>query len=105
MGDLDLSKENLVQILFNYENSVIQKIYFADGKHQLRFFNLRQSVANGDRDNLIDLSASSIDIVSTFVLSQALVKGVVAGGQHTSGMVQYAYGLMELKQLSHLLRN
>ena len=93
MGDLDLSKENLVQILFNYENSVIQKIYFADGKHQLRFFNLRQSVANGDRDNLIDLSASSIDVVSTFVLSQALVKGVVAGGQHTSGMVQYAYGL------------
>ena len=93
MGNLSLSKNNLVQVLFNYENSVIQKIYFIDGVHQLRFLNIRQSIANGDRDNLIDLSASSIDTVSTFVLSQPLIDGVIAGGSHTSGMVQYAYGL------------
>jgi len=93
MNNLGLSKNNLVQVLFNYENSIIQKIYFVDGKHQLRFFNIRQSTVNGDRDNLIDLSASSIDTVSTFVLSQPVIDGVIAGGSHTSGMVQYAYGL------------
>jgi len=93
MGDLGLSTQNLVQILFNYENSVIQKIYFVDGKHQLRFLNLRQSIANGDRENLIDLSSSSIDTVSTFTLSQPIINGVVSGGSHTSGMIQYAYGL------------
>jgi hypothetical protein len=93
MNNLGLSKNNLVQVLFNYENSVIQKIYFVDGKHQLRFLNLRQSIANGDRENLIDLSASSIDTVSTFTLSQPTIDGVVAGGSHTAGQVQYAYGL------------
>jgi hypothetical protein len=93
MADLGLSKNSLVQVLFNYENSVIQKIYFVDGTHQLRFLNLRQSIANGDRENLIDLSASAIDTVSTFTLSQPTIDGVVAGGSHTSGQIQYAYGL------------
>ena len=93
MGNLGLSKNNLVQVLFNYENSVIQKIYFVDGEHQLRFLNIRQSVANGDSINLIDLSSSAVDVVSTFNLSQASIDGVVSGGSHTSGMVQYAYGL------------
>ena len=93
MGDLGLSKNNLVQVLFNYENSVIQKIYFVDGAHQLRFFNIKQSVENGDSINLIDLSNSAIDVVSTFNLSQPSIDGVVSGGSHTSGMIQYAYGL------------
>lgn len=93
MGDLGLSTSNLVQILYNYENSVIQKIYFVDGKHQLRFLNLRQSIENGDSINLIDLSSSAVDVVSTFVLSQPTIDAVVSGGSHTSGMIQYAYGL------------
>mgnify|MGYP003638234002 FL=1 len=93
MGDLSLSSKNLVQILYNYENSIIQKIYFVDGAHQLRFLNLRQSKLNGDRDNLVDLSASAIDVVSTFTFSQPEVTGVVSGGSHTSGMIQYSYGL------------
>lgn len=96
MGNLGLSKNNLVQVLYNYENSIIQKIYFVDGKHQLRFFNIRQSVDNGDSKNLIDISSSIIDVVSTFTLSQPIVNGVISGGGHTAGMVQYAYGLYVL---------
>ena len=96
MGNLGLSTENLVQVLYNYENSVIEKIYFVDGIHQLRFINIRQSIDNGDSRNLIDVSPSSIDVVSTFVLSQPEVLGTVGGGSHTSGMVQYAYGLYVL---------
>jgi hypothetical protein len=93
MGDLSLSKDYLIQILYNYENSIIQKVYFVDGIHQLRFFNIRQSTLNGDRDNLIDVSSSSIDVVSTYKFSQPEITGVISGGSHLSGMIQYAYGL------------
>ena len=95
LGELGLSKDNLVQILYNYENSIIQKIYFADGVNQLRFFNIRQSIQNGDSINLIDLNPSSIDVVSEFELSQPKIK-VESGGSHTSGMIQYAYNLYVL---------
>lgn len=93
MGNLGLSKSNLAQVLYNYENSIIQKIYFVDGKHQLRFFNIRQSIANGDSINLVDLDPSAVDVVSTFDLSQPTITGVIGGGSHTAGMIQYAYGL------------
>jgi len=93
MGNLGLSTSNLVQIIYNYENSVIQKIYFVDGKHQLRYFNIKQSVENGDLVNLIDLNPDAIDTVSTFTLSQPEPDQVISGGSHTSGMIQYAYGL------------
>lgn len=93
MGDLSLSSSNLVQVLYNYENSIIQKVYFVDGVHQLRFFNIRQSVANGDSINLIDLDPGSLDVVSTFNLSQAEILSVLGGGSHTSGVIQYSYGL------------
>tara|TARA_R100000541_G_scaffold50758_1_gene58069 strand:+ start:12913 stop:16947 length:4035 start_codon:yes stop_codon:yes gene_type:complete len=93
MGNLGLSKINLVQVLYNYENSIIQKIYFVDGQHQLRFLNIRQSVANGDSINLVDLDPSAVDVVSNFDLSQIKITGVVGGGSHTAGMIQYSYGL------------
>lgn len=93
MNDLGLNQTDLVQVLYNYENSIIQKIYFVDGVNQLRFMNIRQSIDNGDSKNLIDVPGNSIDTVSTFEISQPTVNDVVAGGNHTAGMVQYAYGL------------
>ena len=93
MSNLGFSTDNLLQILFNYENSVIQKVYFVDGKNQLRFINLKQSISNGDSINLIDLNSSTIDTVSTLDLSQPKITNVISGGSHTSGMIQYAYGL------------
>lgn len=95
LGNLGLSTENLVQILYNYENSIIQKVYFVDGVNQLRFFNLRQSIENGDTINLIDINPSSIDVVSEFELSQPEIT-VQGGGSMTSGMIQYAYNLYVL---------
>jgi len=93
MADLGLSKNNLCQILYNYENSIIQKIYFADGVHQVRYLNIKQSVANGDTIYLVDLSPSLLDTVSTFTLDQPEVVNVVGGGSHTSGKIQYSYSL------------
>ena len=93
IANLSLSKENLVQILYNYENSIIQKIYFVDGIHQLRYFNIRQSKLNGDSVDLVNLDPSAIDVVSTFSLSEPVINGLIGGGSHTSGMIQYSYGL------------
>ncbi len=90
INDLSLSKSNLVQILFNYENSVIQKIYFVDGKNQIRFFNTKQSIENGDSRNLIDVPVGNIDSVSPIKMTQVHVDSIVDGGQQTSGMIQYA---------------
>ena len=93
IANLSLSKDNLVQILYNYENSIIQKIYFVDGVHQLRYFNIRQSKLNGDSIDLVNLDPSAIDVVSPFSLSEPEINGVIGGGSHTSGMIQYSYGL------------
>jgi hypothetical protein len=60
--------------------------------------NIRQSIENGDSKNLIDVTSTSIDSVSEFELSQPFINAdsVISGGSHTSGMVQYAYGLYVL---------
>ena len=93
MNNLGLSSNNLMDILFNYENSVIQKVYLVDGAHQIRYINIRQSVENGDSLNLIDLPPTSIDVVGTFKLSQVSIDSIFSGGSHTTGMIQYAYSL------------
>ncbi len=92
-NNLGLSTQNQVQMIYNYENSIIEKIYFVDGEHQLRFFNMRQSEENGDLKNLVDLEASSINNVSKYDLSQPQIVTTDGGGIHTAGMIQYAYNL------------
>ena len=96
VNDLNLSKQNLVQVVYNYENSIIEKIYFTDGINQLRFMNLRQSIDNGDLLNLVDVKTSSINIVSEYNLSAPVIKNTAPGGQHTAGKIQYAYNLYVL---------
>ena len=96
MNNLGLSTSHPVQILYNYENSIIEKIYLVDGVNQLRYMNLRQSTVNGDLLNLADMEPTAIDTVSNFELSQPVITNVVGGGSHTSGMIQYAYGLYVL---------
>ena len=96
MNNLNLSKNNLLQIIFNYENSLVQKIYFTDGVNQLRFMNTRQSIDNGDLVNLADLRVASINIVSEYDLSSPTIKETAPGGSHTAGKIQYAYNLYVL---------
>ena len=93
MNNLGLSSDNLMNILFNYENSIIQKVYLVDGDNQIRYINIRQSVENGDSLNLIDLPPTSMDVVGTFDLSQVSIDTIFSGGSHTTGMIQYAYSL------------
>lgn len=75
-----------VDIKVYFENENIQKIYFADGVHELRFMNI------ADPD-LLNLDVNFISVVPNVSLTNPTVTGFASGGLHTSGMIQYAYNL------------
>lgn len=94
--NLEFSSNNPIQALFNYENEVIQKVYWVDGNKQLRFMNIKHSIENGDIEELIDLNSNTINIVGNFDLSQPIITDITGGGIHTAGKIQYAYNLYRL---------
>lgn len=94
--NLGFSINNPIQAVFNYENEIIQKVYWVDGKAQLRFLNIKHSIENGDLEELIDLNSNSINTVGEYSLSQPLLTDISGGGVHTSGIIQYAYNLYKL---------
>jgi hypothetical protein len=93
LRDIGLSTSNPIQLIYNYENEKNEKIYWVDGKAQLRFLNLRHSILNGDRENLIDLDSDLINTVGNIQVSQPEITGFSQGGSHTTGVIQYAYNL------------
>lgn len=94
--DLDFSTSNPIQILNNYENSKIDKIYWIDGKEQMRFLNIHHNTLNMDLENLIDLSSTSLNVTSEVNLINPIIEEVNYGGSHTSGMIQYSYSYYKL---------
>lgn len=96
MRDMGFSINNPIQAIYNYENTVIEKLYWVDGIHQLRFINIKQSIANGDPEELIDMNVSSVDNVGIFDVSQPELVSLTSGGSHTAGIIQYAYNLYRL---------
>lgn len=94
--NMELTINNPIQALFNYENELIQKIYWVDGKNFLRFINIKQSIANGFDQELIDLPVSSINSRSTVDISKPTVEDGRGGGVHTAGVIQYGYTLYNL---------
>lgn len=90
--NLNFSTEYPIQGLFNYENENIQKVYWVDGKEQIRFINIKNDIIDGN-DLLIDTPSSSINFVGTVDFSQPIITNITGGGNHTSGMIQYAYNL------------
>lgn len=95
LRNLNFSTENLIQAVPNFENEKIDKVYWVDGKNQLRFINIEHSILNGDTEELIDLPQNLIDQVSDFNFSQPVLSEI-AGGNHTSGVIQYAYNLYKV---------
>lgn len=84
-----------IQAVFNYENENIQKVYWVDGIHQVRFLNIKYDSIE-DNEPLIELDSSTFNFVGTIDFSQPTVLDVVGGGIHTAGMIQYAYNLYRL---------
>lgn len=100
LRDLNFSTDNPIQALTNYENNRIEKVYWVDGKNQMRFLNINQSIENGDNDELIDIESSLINVVGNFKFSQPELVTKEQGGTHTAGMIQYAYTLYRLNGAS-----
>ena len=94
--NLNFSIENPIQALYNYENEKVQKVYWVDGRNQLRFINISHSIENNDLEELIDLNSNIINSVGNFNLSQPVISDIVGGGNHTAGKIQYAYNLYRL---------
>lgn len=91
--NMGFSATTQIQALYNYENTSIEKVYWVDGTHQIRLINLRQSIANGDLVNLIDMPVDAIESVGDFNMSQPVITSITNSGIHTAGMIQYAYNL------------
>lgn len=96
LRNLNFSTSNLPQIINNFENELVDKIYWVDGNNQMRFLNLKHSIENDDIEELIDIPVSVIDMVGEYDLSQPTISNILTGGNHTSGMIQYAYNLYRL---------
>ena len=96
LRNLNLSTNNPIQIVNNFENEKIDKIYWVDSKHQIRFLNIKHSIVNGDSEELIDVSQNILEIVGKYKLSFPNIIEIVSGGSHTAGMIQYAYNLYSL---------
>lgn len=96
LRDMGFSINNPIQVLNNFENKNIDKIYWVDGKAQIRFVNIEHSILNKDLEELIDIPQKSIQIVCNFELSQPQITNIIDGGSHTSGMIQYSYNLYRL---------
>lgn len=96
LRNLNFGTSNPIQVINNYENDSIDKIYWVDGKAQTRYINIHHSILNQDLEELIDLSSNNIQIVGKFDMDQPEIIDVVQGGIHTSGMIQYAYNLYRI---------
>lgn len=96
LRDLELSTKFPVQILNNFENQNIDKIYWVDSQNQMRFINLKHSIQNQDIEELIDLPSTVINMVGQYNLTQPIISQLLTGGNHTAGVIQYAYNLYRL---------
>ncbi len=94
--NLNFSSNYPIWALANFENKKIDKVYWVDGINQMRFLNINHSISNGDLEQLIDIPVTTINQVSNFNLSQPQITDKLFGGNHTSGMIQYAYNLYRI---------
>lgn len=96
LRNMGFSINHPIQCLNNYENKNIDKIYWVDGKSQIKFLNIEHSILNNDLEELIDIPERSIQFVGNFEISQPQITNIIDGGTHTSGMIQYAYNLYRI---------
>lgn len=97
--DLGFSTNNPLQIIDNFENEKIDKLYWVDGVNQMRSLNLNHSIANGDIEDLIDLPYAITNMVGKYNITEPEIIDVIKGGTHTAGRIQYAYNLYRLNAL------
>jgi len=97
LRDLEFSENNPIQVINNFENEIIDKVYWVDnGNHQMRYLNLEHSLVNKDLEELIDIPKDVLNTTGSYDIVAPEIINVLSGGSHTSGRIQYAYNLYRL---------
>lgn len=96
LRNLRFSINDPIQAIFNYENENIEKVYWVDGKNQVRNLNIKYDTIEDNTDSLIDIPLTTLNFVGKVDYSQPYVDSIFTGGTHTSGMIQYAYNLYRI---------
>ena len=79
----------IIEIVAKYNNESLCKLYIADGRNELRHFNVLDS-------ELLGTSLSLTGLVPDIVLSTPKIIETRVGGSYKSGTVKYAYQLYNL---------
>lgn len=91
INDLGFSSSKPLEIIVNYENDNIQKVYWVDEVNQLRNINI-----SPNDTNTINKHSTQLDSIPAISFGQPTLVSTSTGGSHTSGMIQYAYSLYTL---------
>lgn len=98
IGELNFSINYPIQTVYNYENKLIEKVYWTDGHNQLRVININHDEIEGNT-KLIDLDESSFNFAGDINFTEPEIVSIEYGGSHTAGMIQYAYNLYNLNSI------
>lgn len=86
-GDLGLSMDRPVETLFNYETETVQKVYWIDGVHQVRYVNI---VADSAEKIKWGLKKDPFSLLQELELNETIaVRRANIEGQFPSGTIQY----------------
>jgi hypothetical protein len=89
INDLGFDINYPIQSIYNYENSDLEKVYWVDSVHQLRYANIKE-------ERLIDKAKEKFDFVGPISMSSPSDLEVISGGGHTAGTIQFAYNQYNL---------
>jgi hypothetical protein len=94
-GKLEFRTQNLIETEIYIESMDVKKVYWVDGRNQLRHINIIPKLdLNGIPRAYTQDEATLFDSVPTVEFSAPYVDSFDYGGSHTSGMIQYAYNLI-----------
>ncbi|MCK5788228.1 MAG: hypothetical protein KAH32_04490 [Chlamydiia bacterium] len=86
---LNMKNDNKIELISNYENLAIKKLYWADGINQLRHLNLADS-------DIRELAPAMLDLVTPISFIEPELNTISEGAGQKGGKVQYAYSLYNL---------
>ena len=86
---LEMTRNNPLDIISNYENDKVQKLYWVDGINYFRVLN----VARENAETLSTLPVEFVDVATAVNLVTPTVIGETNGGNLKSGRIQYGYTL------------
>jgi hypothetical protein len=88
-GYLDMTVDYPLEIIANYENDIVQKLYWVDGYNWYRILN----VSRANAEELEIMPSTFIDIAVLATMESPTIAGQQAGGKLTAGRRQYGYTL------------